>query len=127
MQAGVYTVNDEVDDVARRAKLPGFALGGEDGKQVLVGVAQIFAVVVGEAVHLLQKQVQGFAVAVGQKGALEHIAKQLGDEGVVRHALQRPHVQVQPLDTRELFIHQFRPGKALVAIIEKGRFAAQLH
>ena len=66
----------EVDDVARRAELPGVALRAEHGEQVLEGVAQALAVVVGELVDDLEEHPEGLGVAVGQVGVLEDVAEE---------------------------------------------------
>ena len=60
----VYNGDNEVNDVARRAELPGIALGAENREQVFVRVSESFAVFVGKSVDLLQKQVQRLGVAV---------------------------------------------------------------
>ena len=48
----VHHGDDKVNNVARRAELPGIALGTENGQQVFKCVAQTFAVVIGETVDL---------------------------------------------------------------------------
>ena len=79
---GVDDLDHEVDDVARRAELPGVALGAENGEHVLECVAQPLAVIVSKLVDNFKKSAQGFGVAVRQAGVLENIAKQLGDARV---------------------------------------------
>ena len=63
---GSTTCDDEVDDVARGAELPGVALGAEHGEQILEGVAQPLAVVVVELVDDLEEELERLRVAVGQ-------------------------------------------------------------
>ena len=74
----VHHGDDEINDVARRAELPGVALGAEDGQQVFEGVAEPFAVVVGEACYLFQKKIERFRIAVRQEHALEDVPEKLG-------------------------------------------------
>jgi hypothetical protein len=50
--------------VARGAELACIALGAQHGEQVFEGIAQAFAVVVGELVDNLEEGPQGFRVAV---------------------------------------------------------------
>ena len=80
------TIGDhEIDDVARGAELAGVALGAEDGEQILEGVAEAFAVVVGELVDDLEEDLERFGVAIRQVGVLEDVAEERRDAGVLRH------------------------------------------
>ena len=78
---GVDDGDDEVDDVARGAELPGVSLRAEDGEQVLEGVAQTLGMVVGELVDDLEEGAQGLGVAVGQVGVVEDVAEEGGMPG----------------------------------------------
>jgi len=46
---------------------------------------------------------------------------------VLRHLLQRAHVQVQPAFAAQALIHQLRPGILLVPVSKERGIAAQLH
>ena len=68
--------HDEIDDVARGAELPGIALRAEHGEQILEGVAEPLAVVVGEFVNDLEERLQRLGIAVWQIGVLEDVAEE---------------------------------------------------
>jgi len=57
--AGVHHLDDEIDDVSRRSELACLALGAGFAQQVLIGVAQVFGILIAESVYLLQEKVQG--------------------------------------------------------------------
>src|SRR5262249_44547298 len=77
--------DDEVDDVARRAELPGVALRAEHAEEILEGVAEALGMVVGKLVDDLEKHLERFGVAIGQIGVLEDVAKERRDAGVLGH------------------------------------------
>ena len=93
----VDDLDDEIDDVARGAELPGVALGAEHGEQILEGVAQALGVVVAELVDDLEEGAQRLRVAVGQIGVLEDVAEERRDAGVLRHLGDGFGVEVQRL------------------------------
>ena len=51
---------DEVNDVARGAELAGVTLRAKNVEQVFVGIAEPFAVVIGETRNFFQEEVEGF-------------------------------------------------------------------
>jgi len=61
----VDDLDHEINDVARGTKLSGIALGAEHGEQILKGVAEAFAVVVGELINDLEEHLERFGGAVG--------------------------------------------------------------
>ena len=117
--------DDEVDDVARGAELPGVALRAEDGQQVFEGVAQALGMVVGEGVDDLEEGAQGFRVAVGQVGVVEDVAEKRRDAGVFRHAGDGLGVQVEDLVAAQPGAHQPRPAVAGELTGEEPPLAAQ--
>ena len=56
----VDDADDEVDQVARCAELPGVALAAEHREQVFKGVAQFLGMVVAEGVDFLQESCAAF-------------------------------------------------------------------
>ena len=118
--------DDEVDDVARGAELPGVALGTEDREQVLEGVAEALAVVIGELVDDLEKGAQGLRVAVGQVGVVEDVAEQWRDARVFRHPGDGLGVEIEGLLAAETGAHQPGPAVAGEVAGEEGAPAAQL-
>ena len=88
-------LDDEVDDVAGRAELPGVALRPHHGEQILERVAQRFRVVGREFVDDFQEFPQRFRVAERQKGVVEDAAEQRRQAGVFAHPAQRLGVEVQ--------------------------------
>ncbi|HUY33545.1 MAG TPA: hypothetical protein VMV69_12420 [Pirellulales bacterium] len=118
--------HDEVDDVARRAELARVALRAEHAQQVLVGVAKPFAVVVSEAVDLLEEQIERFRVAVGQEDAFEDVAEELGDVLVLVHLLDAFGIEQQALVATQALVEQLRPAVFFEAAGEERRLAAEL-
>ena len=102
----------EVDDVARGAELSGVALGAEHGKKILEGVAEAFAVVVGELVDDLEEHLERFGVAVGQIGVLEDVAEEQRNAGVLRHLGNGFGVEVQGLMAAQAGAHELGPAVA---------------
>lgn len=62
---GVQDRDDEINDVARGAELPGIALGAEHREQVLECIAQSLGVIVGELIDDLEEGAKGLWIAVG--------------------------------------------------------------
>ncbi len=91
----VHDLDDEIDDVARRAELAGVALAAQHREQVFEGVAQALGVVVLELVDDLQERAQGLRVAIRQEGVLEDLAEERRDAGVLRHLGDGLGVEVQ--------------------------------
>jgi hypothetical protein len=75
-------LDHEIDDVARRAELAGIALTAQHAQQILEGVAQALAVVVGKFLDDLEEGLERLGVAVRQVGVFENVAKQRRDAGV---------------------------------------------
>ena len=80
-----HHLDHEIDDVARGAELPGVPLRAEDGEQILEGIAEAFAVVVGEFVDDFEKCLERFGVAIREVGVLKDVPEQRRDAGVLRH------------------------------------------
>ena len=118
--------DDEVDDVARGAELPGVALRAQHREQVLEGVAQALGVVVLELVDDLQERAQRLRVAVGQVGVLEDVAKQRRNAGVLGHAGDGFGIQVERLVAAEAGAHEPDPAILAEAVGEELALAAQL-
>ena len=75
--------------MARGAELPGVALRAEHGEQVLEGISQPLAVVIGELIDDLEEGAQGLRVVVWQIGVLENVPEQWWDARILRHPLDR--------------------------------------
>ena len=97
----VDDLDHEIDDVARRAELPGIALRAQHGEQVLERIAQALGVVVLELVDDLEKGAQGLRVTVRQVGVLEDVAEERRDAGVLRHLGDGLGVEVQRLEATQ--------------------------
>ena len=122
----VDDLDDEVDDVARRAELAGVALRAEDGEQILEGVAEPLAVVVGELVDDLEEGLERLRVAIGQIGVLEDVAEEQRDAGVLRHLGDALGVEVQHLVAAEPGAHELGPAVAGELAGEELALAAEL-
>ena len=107
--------DDEIDDVARGAELPGVALRAEHREQVFEGIPKALGVVVLELVDDLQERAQGLRVAVGQVGVLEDVAKQRRNAGVLGHPGDGFGIQIQRLVAAEAGAHQ--PGPAVAGVV----------
>ena len=118
--------NDEVDDMARGAELPGVALRAEHGEQVLEGVAQPFGVVVGELVDDLEEGAQGLRVAVRQIGVLEDVAEQRRDARILRHPRDRLGVEIEHLVAAQAGAQQLGPAETGELAGEECPLAAEL-
>lgn len=123
---GVHHRDDEVDDVARGAELPGVALGTEYREQVFEGVTQALGVVVFELVDDLEESAQGLRITIGQIGVLEYVTEERWDAGVLRHLGDGLGVEVQGLVAAKARAHQLGPAIAGVAVGEELAGAAQL-
>ena len=106
---GVNDGDHEVDDMARRAKLPGVALRAEDREQIFKGVAQPLAVIIRELVDDREEGAQGLRVAVGKIGIVEDAAEQQRNARVFRHPRNGLGVQVQGLVAAQADLHQLGP------------------
>ncbi len=80
--------------MARGAELARVALGAQNAEQIFVGVAEFFAMTVGEIVDFLEKELQRFRVAVRQEHAPEDVAEELRDVFVLVHLARCPRGKV---------------------------------
>ena len=106
----VHHSDDKVNNVARRAELPGIALGAENGQQVFKGVTQTFAVVIGETGDFFQEEVEGFRIAVGQEHALEDVPEELWNVLVLVHLLDALGIEKQAFMAAEPLVEQVGPA-----------------
>ena len=74
----IETRDHEIDDVTRRAELAVLALDAHALEQILKRVAELLAVRVNEAVHLVEKQREDAAVAEFQERVAEDVAEERG-------------------------------------------------
>ena len=125
VQLRVHDLHDEVDDVARRAELPGVALGAHDGQQVLEGVAQALGMVVFELVDDLQELAQRLGVAVRQIGVVEDAAKERRDARVLRNPVEGFGVEAEGLESAQAGAQQLRPGESLEVVHKEAAPAAE--
>jgi len=121
----VHHGDDKVNNVARRAELPGIALGTENGQQVFKGVAESFAVVVGETGDFFQEEVEGFRIAVRQEHALEDVPEELGNVLVFIHLLDAFGIEKQALMASEPLVEQVGPAVLPEVAGEERRLAAE--
>ena len=126
MLLGVDDGHDEVDDVARGAKLAGVALGAHHRQQVLERVAQPLGVVVFEFVDDLQERAQGLGIAVGQVGVVEDAAEQRRDAGVLRNPVERLGIEIQRRVSAQPRVHQSWPAVTVELVHEEAALAAQI-
>ena len=100
----------EVDDVARRAELPGVALRIHHRKQMLEGVAQPLGVVVFEVVYDIEEHPQRFGVPIWQIDVVEDVAEQRRDVRVFGYARQCFGVEVEHFMPAESGVNEVRPA-----------------
>ena len=96
--------------MARGAKLAGIALRAEDGEEILEGVAEAFAVVVGEFVDDLEERLECLGVAVRQVGVFEDVAEEQRDAGVLGHLGDAFGVEAEHLVAAETGAHELGPA-----------------
>ena len=118
--------NDEVDDMARGAELPGVSLRAEYGEQVLEGISQSLAVVIGELVDDLEEGAQGLRVVVWQIGVLENVPEQWRDARILRHPLDRVGVEVEHVVSAQAGAQQLGPAETGELAGEECPLAAEL-
>ena len=110
--------------MARRAELARVALAAQHREQVFEGVAQPFAVVVGEGVNLAQEGAQGLRVAVGQIDVAEDVAEELGQVLVLDHLGEGFGIGIEHVLSGDAGGHKFRPAISVIFLGEETAFAA---
>jgi hypothetical protein len=119
-------LNDELDDVPRGAELAGISLRSEDGEEILEGVAEALAVIVGELVDDLQEALEGLGITVGEVGVLEDVSEEGWDAGILRHLGDAVGVEGEEFVAADAGLHELGPAVFPIVAAEELPLAAQL-
>ena len=96
--------------MARRAELAVLALDAHRFEQILKGVAELLAVRVGEAVHLIEEKREDAAVAKLQERVPEDVAEERGQMLALFRSLRAFREKIHPLVGRDGLREQGAPA-----------------